>query len=91
MFLLQKLHQLMGSRRAATTLDRLTAREREVLGLMAGGHSNSALAEQLCISEGAVEKHIGSIFGKLDLPPTERVDRRVTAVLRYLEDVHRKA
>ena len=78
------VRQLMGSRRAATTLDRLTAREREVLGLMAGGHSNSALAEQLCISEGAVEKHIGSIFGKLDLAPSQAHHRRVLAVVTYL-------
>lgn len=56
-----------GCRRGADSLDRLTPREHEVLALMAKGHSNSALAEHLSISERAVEKHIGSIFTKLDL------------------------
>lgn len=66
-------------------LDRLTAREREVLALMAEGLGNVVIAERLRVTEGAVHKHISSIFGKLDLAPTERVSRRVTAVLRYLE------
>jgi DNA-binding NarL/FixJ family response regulator len=66
-------------------LDRLTAREREVLALMAEGRSNTAVAAALVVSEGAVEKHVSSIFAKLDLPPAERDHRRVLAVLRYLE------
>jgi DNA-binding NarL/FixJ family response regulator len=78
------VRQLMGSRRGADALDRLTAREHEVLGLMAEGHSNSALAEHLSISERAVEKHIGSIFAKLDLPPSAAHHRRVLAVVTYL-------
>jgi DNA-binding NarL/FixJ family response regulator len=67
------------------TLGRLTAREREVLGLMAEGRSNASIAEALVISAGAVEKHIGNIFMKLDLAPTPGDHRRVLAVLRYLE------
>ncbi len=78
------VRQLMGSRRGTDTLDRLTAREHEVLALMAEGHSNSALAEHLSISERAVEKHIGSIFTKLDLPPSAAHHRRVLAVVTYL-------
>jgi DNA-binding NarL/FixJ family response regulator len=66
-------------------LARLSAREREVLALMAEGLGNSALAERLVVTDGAVHKHIRSIFAKLDLAPTDRVDRRVAAVLRYLE------
>jgi DNA-binding NarL/FixJ family response regulator len=63
----------------------LTAREREVLALMAEGRSNAAVAERLVITERAVEKHVTSIFSKLDLPPTPDDHRRVLAVLRYLE------
>ncbi len=62
----------------------LTAREREVLALMAEGRSNAAIAAALVVSEGAVAKHINSIFAKLRLPPAERDHRRVLAVLRYL-------
>jgi len=62
----------------------LTAREREVLALMAEGRSNSAIAGALVVSDGAVEKHINSIFAKLGLPPAEQDHRRVLAVLRYL-------
>ncbi|WP_157248891.1 response regulator transcription factor [Nonomuraea typhae] len=65
-------------------LDQLTAREREVLSLMAEGLGNMAIADKLVISEGAVHKHIRNIFAKLDLTQTDRVDRRVAAVLRYL-------
>ncbi|WP_454787746.1 LuxR C-terminal-related transcriptional regulator [Mycolicibacterium lutetiense] len=78
------VRQLMGTRRSGDALARLTPREREVLGLMAEGHSNSALAEHLSISERAVEKHIGSIFTKLDLPPSTAHHRRVLAVVTYL-------
>jgi DNA-binding NarL/FixJ family response regulator len=65
-------------------LDSLTAREREVLGLMAEGRSNAGIAEALVVTDGAVEKHINSIFMKLGLPPDEGGHRRVLAVLRYL-------
>lgn len=76
--------QLMGSGRRASALERLTDREREVLAHMAEGHSNSALAAQLHITERAVEKHISSIFTKLDLPPSTAHHRRVLAVVTYL-------
>ncbi|HLU73070.1 MAG TPA: response regulator transcription factor [Nonomuraea sp.] len=66
-------------------LDRLTARELEVLALMAEGLGNTAIAERLVVTDGAVHKHIRNIFAKLDLSPTDRVDRRVAAVLHYLE------
>ena len=62
----------------------LTAREREVLGLMAEGRSNAAIAAALFVGDGAVEKHINSIFAKLGLAPADRDHRRVLAVLRYL-------
>jgi DNA-binding NarL/FixJ family response regulator len=52
---------------------------------------NSAIAEKLVVTDGAVHKHIRSIFAKLDLSPTDQVDRRVAAVLRYLEDLRRLA
>lgn len=78
------VRQLMGTRRSGDALARLTPREREVLALMAEGHSNSALAEHLSVSERAVEKHIGSIFTKLDLPPSTAHHRRVLAVVTYL-------
>ncbi|WP_072686927.1 response regulator transcription factor [Rhodococcus marinonascens] len=77
--------QLMGSRCKAEALDRLTPREREMLGLMAQGLSNGALAAALHVTERAVEKHIGNIFTKLDLPTSDGHHRRVLAVLRYLE------
>jgi len=63
----------------------LTAREREVLALMAEGRSNAAIAAAMVVGEGAVEKHINSIFAKLGLPPADRDHRRVLAVLHYLE------
>jgi len=62
----------------------LTPREREVLGLMAEGRSNSGIADKLVLSAGAVEKHIASIFGKFSLEPEAADNRRVLAVLRYL-------
>ena len=65
-------------------LGALTAREREVLSLMAEGNSNVGIARKLVISEGAVEKHISSVFAKLGLAATETEHRRVLAVLQYL-------
>lgn len=76
--------QLFARRR--DPLDQLTAREREVLSHMAQGLGNMAIAEKLVISEGAVHKHIRNIFAKLDLAQTDRVDRRVAAVLAYLDN-----
>jgi DNA-binding NarL/FixJ family response regulator len=75
---------LLGRRRRHDPLEALTAREREVLGLMAEGRSNAAIAEALVVTERAVEKHVTSIFSKLDLPPTVEDHRRVLAVLAYL-------
>ena len=77
--------QLMGASRRTDTLDALSGREREVLALMAEGRTNSAIAANLVISEGAVEKHVANIFSKLALPATSTDHRRVLAVLRYLE------
>jgi DNA-binding NarL/FixJ family response regulator len=71
-------------RRRRDPLERLTPREREVLGLVAEGKSNSAIARQLVVSEAAVGKHIGSVLAKLDLPPADGTHRRVLAVLAYL-------
>ena len=76
---------LLGRHRAGDPLGSLTPREREVLGLMAEGRSNNAIAERLVITERAVEKHVTNIFSKLDLPPTAEAHRRVVAVLKYLE------
>ncbi|MFF2023107.1 response regulator [Streptomyces sp. NPDC058171] len=71
-------------RRRRDPLQRLTPREREVLGLVAEGRSNSAIARELVVSDAAVVKHIGSILAKLDLPPAGDTHRRVLAVLAYL-------
>lgn len=72
------------ARRRRDPLDELTARERDVLSLMAEGRTNAAIARTLVISGGAVEKHISSILSKLDLPPSEDDHRRVMAVLAWL-------
>ncbi len=77
--------QLLVRRRADDPLQRLTPREREVLGLMAEGHSNATIGGLLVISDGAVHKHIGNIFTKLGLPTTDAGHRRVLAVLAYLK------
>ncbi|MDH6138833.1 MULTISPECIES: response regulator [Kitasatospora] len=71
-------------RRHRDPLERLTPRERDVLKLMAQGHSNTAIAESLVVSDSAVAKHISSIFTKLELPTADATHRRVLAVLRYL-------
>ena len=75
--------QLLGRR--TTPLRRLTPREHEVLGQMAQGRSNAAVAAALCITEKAVGKHTNNIFAKLGLPPSEDDNRRVLAVLAYLD------
>jgi DNA-binding NarL/FixJ family response regulator len=77
--------QLLRTSPRVSALDALTAREREVLTLMAEGRSNGAIADLLVVSQRAVEKHIGNIFNKLGLPPSDTDHRRVLAVLRYLE------
>ncbi|MFC4086147.1 response regulator transcription factor [Amycolatopsis samaneae] len=82
--------QLMTKTRPDPRLTRLSAREREVLALMAEGLGNGVIAERLFVTDGAVHKHIRSIFAKLDLAPADRADRRVTAVLRYLEEAQRR-
>ncbi|MER7828886.1 response regulator transcription factor [Streptomyces sp. NPDC095602] len=76
--------QLLGRSRRQEVLAGLTPREREVLGLMAEGRTNSAIARQLVVSDGAVEKHVSNIFLKLGLSPSEGDHRRVLAVLTYL-------
>jgi DNA-binding NarL/FixJ family response regulator len=77
--------QLLGASRRAETLDSLSPREREVLGRMAEGLSNAGIAAKLVITERAVEKHVANIFLKLGLTQTDTDNRRVLAVLRYLE------
>jgi DNA-binding NarL/FixJ family response regulator len=76
--------QMLGRSRDEGPLDSLTSREREVLGLMAEGRTNRAIAGELFLSERAVERHITSIFAKLELSAGERDHRRVLAVLAYL-------
>ena len=76
--------QILTRTRRGRELERLTPRERDVLAAMAEGYSNRGIAEHLVISEGAVEKHISSIFTKLDLDPADGAHRRVLAVLTYL-------
>ena len=78
----QVVRQLL--RRRNDPLSQLSAREREVLALIAEGHSNAAIASQLVITEAAVGKHVGNLFAKLRLPLTNDTNRRVLAVLTYL-------
>ena len=77
--------QLMGASRRSDSISVLSARERDVLALMAEGRSNAAIAVTLVISEGAVEKHVANIFTKFDLPVSQSDHRRVLAVLRFLD------
>jgi DNA-binding NarL/FixJ family response regulator len=76
--------QLLGRRDNRGPLSELTPREREVLALMAEGRSNTGIGAELGISASAIEKHVGQVFSKLDLPPAEGDHRRVLAVLAYL-------
>ena len=76
---------MLGRARQDDPLEELTPREREVLALMAEGRSNSAIASELVVTERAVEKHVTSIFSKLDLPAAPEDHRRVLAVLAFLE------
>jgi DNA-binding NarL/FixJ family response regulator len=77
--------QLLARSRPDSGLSEMSPREMEVLAMMAEGLGNSAIAERLFVSDGAVHKHIRSIFAKMHLSPDDQVDRRVVAVLRYLE------
>jgi len=82
----QVMSQMLAGQRRGSALAALTARERELLALMAEGHSNAAIAERLVVSASAVEKHIGNVFAKLGLPPDDARHRRVMAVLTYLQE-----
>jgi len=79
------VRELVAARRVDDPLDELTAREREVLALMAEGRSNAGIARVLWVTEGTVEKHVHSILGKLRLPETSDDHRRVLAVLAFLD------
>jgi serine/threonine-protein kinase PknK len=79
------VRELVSARRRSDPLAVLSAREREVLGLMAEGRSNAGIGRQLWVTEGTVEKHVRSILAKLSLPETEDDHRRVLAVVTYLE------
>jgi DNA-binding NarL/FixJ family response regulator len=79
-----ELMRARGGRAEDAALAELTPRERDVLSLMAEGRTNAAIARELVVTPGAVEKHISNIFGKLDLPATDDDHRRVLAVLTFL-------
>jgi DNA-binding NarL/FixJ family response regulator len=79
------VQELVAARKVEDPLDVLSPREREVLSLMAEGRSNAGIAHQLWITEGTVEKHVHSILTKLRLPATEEDQRRVLAVLTFLD------
>ncbi|WP_058044720.1 LuxR C-terminal-related transcriptional regulator [Streptomyces roseifaciens] len=81
----QVISQLLSRREQDRPMGRLTPREREVIELMAQGRSNAAIAAQLQVTERAVAKHTSNIFGKLGLPPSDDDNRRVLAVLAYLD------
>jgi DNA-binding NarL/FixJ family response regulator len=76
--------RLLGRQRGHSPLDELTPREREILGLMAEGRSNQAIADKLVLDSKTVEGHVSQIFGKLGLEPAAQDNRRVLAVLAYL-------
>ena len=78
--------QLVARRRRDSPIESLTAREREVLALMAEGRTNQAIADTLVVTPGAIEKHVTSILGKLAIPRTDAHHRRVLAVLAYLRE-----
>ncbi len=78
------VQELVSQRRRDDPLEELTPREREVLALMAEGHSNHGIASRLVVTDGAVEKHVRSILAKLRLPVSEDAHRRVLAVLVFL-------
>ncbi|ROQ71166.1 Oxygen regulatory protein NreC [Streptomyces sp. ADI92-24] len=80
----QVVAQLLARQRRDDPLEKLTARERQLLALMAEGHSNTAIARRMVLSGSAVEKHIGNVFAKLGLPPDDTRHRRVLAVLAHL-------
>jgi DNA-binding NarL/FixJ family response regulator len=80
------VHWMFGRERVTSRLDELTPRELEVLGLVAEGCSNQAVADRLVVSQRAVEKHVTSILAKLGLPAEPAAHRRVMAVLAFLED-----
>lgn len=79
------VQELFAARRRIDPLEQLTAREREVLALMAEGASNAGIARRLFVTEGTVEKHVHSILAKLDLPETPDDHRRVRAVIAFLD------
>jgi serine/threonine-protein kinase PknK len=79
------VQELVAARRAEDPLEVLSPREQEVLALMAEGRSNAGIAHQLWITEGTVEKHVRSILMKLRLPVSEDDQRRVLAVITYLD------
>ena len=85
----QVIQQLLSRRSREAPMAKLTAREREVMELMAQGRSNTAIASQLVVTERAVGKHTSNIFGKLGLPPSDDDNRRVLAVLAYLDGADR--
>lgn len=80
------IRQLLLTKPADSPVSRLTEREREVLTLMAQGHTNASLCQELFITQSAIEKHINSIFTKLDLPQGTTYNRRVLAILELLKD-----
>ncbi len=82
------ISQLLARREQDVPLATLTPREREVLSLMAEGRSNAAIAARMFVTEKAVSKHTNNIFSKLTLPPSEDDNRRVLAVLAYLNDMN---
>jgi DNA-binding NarL/FixJ family response regulator len=79
------VQRMVGRRRTSSPLDELTPREREVITLMAEGRSNHGIADQLVVTVAAVERHVTSIFSKLDLRPIPEDHRRVLAVLKFLD------